>query len=258
MSKIVLITGCAPEHCFVANTLASAFPIDAILIDAGAPVSRKKRIQKLRRHTPAQFVSRALLKLWMRLLKDEEKRQADIVSVLGQESLGHRFETRTVPGINSQHSIETLRNLAPDILLLYGVSIAGREVLRSAKVTLNLHTGIAPQYRGTNCAFWPIYNGEPERIGATVHLCTEHVDGGAILAQERAPLKREDNSIHKVFARAVATGAALYPKAIEAFQHGYRGEPQDLSSGREYRAVMWGVGQEWLVRRRIQNGLQSA
>src|SRR5258708_4412192 len=102
MPKIVLITGCASEHCYVANRLASAFPIEAILIDAGAPISRHQRLKRIRRHTLSQFLSRALLKLWIGMSRDHLKRRQDLEGVLGEDSLTHRFPVQTVPGINSR------------------------------------------------------------------------------------------------------------------------------------------------------------
>jgi methionyl-tRNA formyltransferase len=253
--KMVLITGCAPEHCYVANRLASAFPIEAILIDVGAPISRQQRLKRIRRHTPSQFLSRALLKSWMGMSRDHLQRRKDMEAVLGEDSLSHRFPVRAVPGINSQDTIATLSKLSPDILLIYGTAVAGPKVLNTAKMALNLHFGMSPRYRGTNCVFWPLYFREPDQLGATVHFCTEQVDGGSILAQARVRLRQEDDTIHKVFARVVESGASLYQEAIRRVEAGYRGEPQDLSAGREYGAVMWGIMQEWRVRQQIRKGL---
>jgi methionyl-tRNA formyltransferase len=257
MSKIVLITGGGPENCFVANRLASVFPIEAIVVDTGTPISWRQRLKRIRRHTLSQFVSRSLLKLWLGMSRDEAQRRQDIEGVLGQDSLRHRFPVQTVPGINSQDTIAILRKLSPDILLIYGTAIARPEILKTAKLVLNLHTGMAPRYRGTYCVFWPIYYGEPDQVGATVHFCTGEVDAGAILAQGRVRLTREDDTTHKVFARAVETGASLYEEAVRRVLAGDRGEPQDLSAGRNHRAIDWGIRQEWRVRRRIREGLAA-
>jgi len=254
MSKLVLITGGAPEHIYLANRLASAFPIDTILIDVGAPLSRRQRLKRIRRHTLTQLLSRTLLKLWLGMSRDDLHCRQDVEGVLGEDSLRFRFPVETVRGINSRDAIARLRGLSPDILLIYGTAIAGPEALKTAKVVLNLHSGISPRYRGTYCAFWPIYNGEPDQVGATVHFCTGQVDGGPIIAQARVSLRQEDDTPHKVFARVAEAGPSLYAEAIRRVEAGYRGEPQDLSAGREYRAVMWGFMQEWRVRRRIRKG----
>jgi len=242
----------------VANRLSSAFRLDAILLDVGAPISRRRRLKLiLRRHTPAQLFSRALLKAWSIASGDDERRRRDIEAVLGEDARDHRFPhlIRRVQGINSRETVALLRDLSPEILLLYGTGIASAETLRTAsKLVLNLHTGISPRYRGAHCAFWPLYNGEVDKIGATIHICTEHIDGGAILAQSAAVLQ-EDDSVHTIFARTVATGASLYEEAIRQGAAGYRGEPQDLSLGREYRSAMRGIMAELRARQRIREGL---
>ena len=36
------------------------------------------------------------------------------------------------------------------------------------KKALNIHMGISPYYRGTDCNFWAIYDGFPNYVGGTV------------------------------------------------------------------------------------------
>ena len=42
--------------------------------------------------------------------------------------------------------------------------------------------GISPYYRGTDCNFWALYDGNPELVGATIHLLSKGLDSGKILA----------------------------------------------------------------------------
>ena len=86
-------------------------------------------------------------------------------------------------GINTPDSVRLVEQLDPDILLVFGTGIVGKAVLSKAKrIALNMHTGISPYYRGCDCAFWPLYNREWDMVGATVHECTQDVDGGRIFA----------------------------------------------------------------------------
>ena len=41
--------------------------------------------------------------------------------------------------------------------------------------------GISPYYRGTDCNFWALYDGNPHLVGATIHLLSSGLDAGAIL-----------------------------------------------------------------------------
>lgn len=118
-----------------------------------------------------------------------------------------------------------------------------------------MHTGISPYYRGADCAFWPLYQGELNRLGATVHQCTSVLDGGAIYKVGRLRLEREDDRFC-VFARAVKLGTDLYVQAVQELLEGrLQKRPQQLERGREYRAAMKRWRQELAVRWRIRRGL---
>lgn len=52
---------------------------------------------------------------------------------------------------------------------------------------LNLHAGIAPEYRGSAPNFWASYDKRPELVGAQVQALSPALDGGSILAEYRPP-----------------------------------------------------------------------
>ena len=132
--------------------------------------------------------------------------------------------------------------MAPDFIAVYGTGIVPDSVLSKAtKKAFNMHTGISPYYRGAACAFWPIHEGEPDMVGATVHECVSAVDGGEIYATAKAPLFRGD-SLHAIFARAAKAGAEAYARVlVDAVNGRLTGQGQDLSQGREFRGSMRGI-----------------
>ena len=134
--------------------------------------------------------------------------------------------------------------------------IVGGKVLSLARrIALNMHTGISPYYRGSDCTFWPLHNRELHMLGATVHECTKEVDGGRIFGTIR-PQLNPDDGVFSVFARCVMAGADLYVRKVrELVEHGLDGASQDLSIGTEYKAYMRGLRAEWKVRRNIRAGL---
>ena len=50
------------------------------------------------------------------------------------------------------------------------------------KKAINIHMGISPYYRGTDCNFWALYDCKPELVGATLHLISKGIDNGKIIA----------------------------------------------------------------------------
>lgn len=52
---------------------------------------------------------------------------------------------------------------------------------------LNIHMGVSPYYRGSGCNFWAIHDGNPDLVGATIHLLTKGLDSGPMLFHALAP-----------------------------------------------------------------------
>ncbi len=49
--------------------------------------------------------------------------------------------------------------------------------------------GLAPYYRGTDCNFWALYDGNPHLVGATIYLLSEGLDTGKILYHALSEIK---------------------------------------------------------------------
>lgn len=257
--NLILLTRDGPEHRYVANQLDRAIGLECILIDAGPPRSRRRRLRQLsRRYSVPQMVSRAGHSGMQRLTGDLHRRQRHLTEVLGPDS--QQFNRpdliHVVHGVNTSESWQVLQALKPERILLYGTGIVGSRALSySHLVPLNMHTGISPHYRGSSCAFWPLHNQELDLLGATVHEVTSDLDGGRIFATGRAHLEPTDG-VHHVFGRCVLVGAALFTEILRQLSiSDLEPIPQDLSIGREYRAAMRGPLAELRVRRAIRHGL---
>ena len=69
------------------------------------------------------------------------------------------------------------------------------------RYSINLHSGLAPYYKGTACNFWPFYFLEPNWAGMTFHLLSNKLDSGKILHHTIPRLNLKDN-IHDVSCKA--------------------------------------------------------
>ncbi len=56
-----------------------------------------------------------------------------------------------------------------------------------ANDALNLHVGIAPEFRGSAPNFWAEYLGRPDLVGAQVQRLAKGLDSGEILAEVKPP-----------------------------------------------------------------------
>lgn len=258
--RLVLLTGNGPEHRYLANRLCAALPIAAIVTDMHA---RPPSLRRAFRGSALGGVSRIGLYAFRKLVRDQEAQTAALRQILGEE-LTAQFPAGQsllrIDGVNSQDAIDTVKQIEPDAMLVFGTSIVGPQMLSLANdLAFNLHTGISPRYRGTDCTFWPVVNREPEWLGATVHECTADVDGGAMFETTRASWSSSDQ-LHDLFARAVACGADLYISVVQRYLRdgAISGEPQDLTSGREYRGYMRTLMPELRARWALRRGLLSA
>lgn len=98
-----------------------------------------------------------------------------------------------VPSVNDPRVVEEVRRHQSDVVIVLGTSIIRKSVLAELpKYVINLHGGITPFYRGSNCAIWAYLNDDPEHVGFTWHLVDAGVDTGPILRQVRTTLQPDD------------------------------------------------------------------
>lgn len=88
-------------------------------------------------------------------------------------------------------------------------------VRRFAGRIVNIHPSLLPLYKGLDTHARAIAAGDRES-GCTVHLVTEELDSGAILAQSRVPIEPGDTP-DALALRILAEEHRLYPAALDRF-----------------------------------------
>ncbi len=73
--------------------------------------------------------------------------------------------------------------LKSDIYLVFGSSYIKNKLLDFLleQKTINIHAGISPYYRGSDCNFWALFDDNPHLVGATIHFLSRGLDNGPIL-----------------------------------------------------------------------------
>ena len=132
--------------------------------------------------------------------------------------------------VNDSGYIAHLQELNIDILL----SVAANQRFDSNLLgvpqlaCLNVHSALLPKYRGLDGLFWALVHGESE-LGVTVHLMNEEFDDGAIIAQQ-AFEANPDDTLHKLYFKAMDVGADLISQALNQFDNGtVVSKPNDIS-----------------------------
>jgi formyltetrahydrofolate-dependent phosphoribosylglycinamide formyltransferase len=89
---------------------------------------------------------------------------------------------------------------------------------------LNIHPSLLPAYKGLHTHERVLAAGET-RHGCSVHLVTEDLDSGPVLAQAEVPVLPGDTP-EVLAARVLAAEHDLYPRALAAFASGDQRPPR--------------------------------
>ncbi len=78
----------------------------------------------------------------------------------------------------------------------------------------NLHLGLSPYYRGVGTNFWPLHDGLPEYVGATVHRLDAGIDTGPILFHVR-PEPAVDDDAHAMGNKTIAKATCALRERLD-------------------------------------------
>lgn len=67
--------------------------------------------------------------------------------------------------------------------IIFGSSIIKGDLLKYLvkKRAINIHMGVSPYFRGTDCNFWAIHDNRSDLVGASIILLSKKIDNGKIL-----------------------------------------------------------------------------
>jgi methionyl-tRNA formyltransferase len=120
------------------------------------------------------------------------------------------------PNVNAPQFIEYVKGLNIDLIVVCFFSqILKTAILQTPRLgILNCHPSLLPRYGGAHPAFWMLKNGESV-AGVTVHIMTEKIDAGDIVAQRELILREHENA-GQLLQRQYHASAALLTEAVNA------------------------------------------
>ena len=90
--------------------------------------------------------------------------------------------------LHAPESVALLTSLAPDLGVVFAAYRLKPSVFTIPRLgCLNLHLGLAPEFRGSSPAFYEMLEGVPT-VGVTIHRIDEELDSGPIITQESFPI----------------------------------------------------------------------
>ncbi|HWH17031.1 MAG TPA: phosphoribosylglycinamide formyltransferase [Allosphingosinicella sp.] len=146
--------------------------------------------------------------IWARTHKG--LRRADFDRLLDAELKAHKVEVVALAGY--------MRLLSPEFINAWEGRI------------LNIHPSLLPDYKGLDTHARAIVAGE-KYAGCSVHLVTDELDDGPVLAQTKVRIRERDTP-ETLAARVLKEEHRLYPETLDAFCRRLKGEVQPtISSG---------------------------
>jgi folate-dependent phosphoribosylglycinamide formyltransferase PurN len=219
----------------LANALADAGRLDAIVVEGRGNARRGKLGRVLGRarwwQLPARLLDVAILVAYGTW---SERALASGLGVNGYPKGVRRIE---VGHANDPASIDALRDLDADVLVVLGTSILNDDVLASPRrYALNIHGGALPDYRGVYSDFWALANDRPDRLGSVVFHLDPGIDTGEIALEEMLDVSRSA-TLHEIKVANARLRARLALRALDLAEAGdLPRAPQPAEGGRNWRA----------------------
>ncbi len=250
--SVMILCGRSPRHQHVANRLCKAAQPVAIVQEVGSDFNAAKLFKLLSR---PNILWR---KVW-RWLRDRRRYTGngeanfffdDQVPKLDREDL-----IVEVPHINHPDVVALADKLQPDVIAVFGTSLIKGELLEKGRLGIvNLHGGLSPHYRGADCTFWALHNGEPEQVGCTLHFIDAGIDTGNLIAHVSPEVKAGDDEL-TLFWRAVRDSADAYAELFDRLERGERFGQDQTEKGRLYQVKDRGLHHERHLDRKMQEGM---
>jgi methionyl-tRNA formyltransferase len=134
------------------------------------------------------------------------------------------------PNVNDPKFVEYVKGLNIDLVVVYFFSqILKPVILQTPRLgVINCHPSLLPRYGGPHPAFWMLKNGE-SIAGVTVHVMTEGIDTGAIVAQQEL-LIGENETNGQLTQRQHRAATTLLTEAVNAMAQGtIAPKPQNIA-----------------------------
>ncbi|MFQ5462593.1 MAG: formyl transferase [Phycisphaerae bacterium] len=212
--KIGILTSIETRHQYFAQRLGEALDVVAVAYEETG-------------YAPSKMVGTDLTRDETKIVLHHFAERTRMEELMLGQPAGFLDETETrrvrflKPGeLNTESTLSWLRDAQVACLVVYGTNLIKPPLLGAwPERTVNLHLGLSPYYRGTATNFYPLVNGEPQYVGATIHLIDEGIDSGPILRHVRPEIV-DDDMPHTIGCKAIIAGVDAMIDSLRALEQG--------------------------------------
>ena len=217
--KIVLLCGKGTSSSIVFNSLNKKFGVYTAIIEN--PIARKKLIKgRLKRLGLFKVIGQLLFQVGvipvLGFLSKKRRNQILEQNAMNATSIP-ADKSVYVNSVNDIETIELLKKINPDLIIVNGTRIISKKVLEAVSCDfINTHAGITPKYRGVHGTYWALYNKDSENSGVTVHFVDAGIDTGSVIYQDTVTITNQDNFSTYPFLQ-LAKGLEILNRAVEDY-----------------------------------------
>lgn len=249
--SVMILCGRSPRHLYVANRLCESARAVAIVQETGGLFNGKNALRQLK---PANLWRKS----W-RWLRDRYRYtpqgEARFFFEGTEPHLIRQDLVVEVTHIDHPDVVALADRLKPDIIAVFGTSLIRGPLLERGRLGIfNLHGGLSPHYRGADCTFWALYNGEPDQVGCTLHRIDAGIDTGTLIAYIGPEVREGDDEL-TLFWRAVRDSADVYAELVRRLERGDALGERQREKGTLYQVKQRGLREERQLARRLKQGL---
>jgi len=190
-SFLVVTTRDLPEAYFLARFLESRRQRLGILNITGRPPTAALHVlRRLGRNRGWAYVADLLAARALGALRASAPIHAfadvDAATVAGMKA---RLPCHEHTDPHAPETLAFVERFAPDWILLAGAPVLRPSLYGLAREgALNRHLGLLPRYRGSDCPIWALAADALDDVGFSIHLVTERVDAGDVVARRHVPV----------------------------------------------------------------------
>ncbi len=165
--KVIILTTETPHHAYFVQQITKKFPVERVL-------SETKALK------PPFNINHPF-----EIQRDNFERKTWFAGENPSLSKVCNTEVNSFPSLNDTKAIGILKNLAPDVVVVFGTGLLRRSVIATCpNGMINLHGGDPEEYRGLDSHMWAIYHREFRALITTLHHVDTSLDNGQIISQQ--------------------------------------------------------------------------
>lgn len=179
---------------------------------------------------------RKALELEHECLQQANQKVDDYIAQLGVKGRPEGVDYLETPSLKEAAVVTAIAKCKPSLCVVLGTSIIKPRILAIPSMgTINAHTSILPEYRGSRSEFWQCYNEDYANVGITLHLVESSVDTGGILFQQKQEVDARPEPYDLRANNTIATLSNYVPVIIQYLNGNLDPRPQGESKTPTYR-----------------------